>query len=86
MSLTWGYYGGRDLVQMLRGVIVATDNRRHDFRITGQQLRQETARPHGSGMDLRRYAGVFLAAQAAKELVDVVDYAHYLSLWLGAGF
>jgi hypothetical protein len=55
-----------DLVQVFRCVVVPTDNRRHDFRIAGQQLVQETARPHGSVTDFRGDAGVFLAARPPK--------------------
>ena len=63
---------------MLRGKVVATDDGPDDLRVFRQHLFQRPARAQGSLAYFQGRIGLFLAADASKELVQVMSYSHFL--------
>ena len=67
-------------VHVLRRVVVAADDGPDDLGVIPQHLFQQASRPHGPILGLRLGAGLVLAPDAAKELVQIMDYPHEMDL------
>src|SRR5437870_5092446 len=62
-------------IRLLGGVIVAADHRRHDRTRVAERLLDGARGAHGAVDHLRPNARLLLAAELAKELVEVADHA-----------
>ena len=70
---------GGHFLNVLGGIVIAAYYGGDYMGPVTQDLFKQPARSHRAGTNLRRYTGLFLAANTAEKLVQVVDYSHQVS-------